>query len=84
MKAKLSLFKIHAGRQLSAFKFTRDLRGEDEAYIGDADQVPVGVLDSLQTTFSGRFADFAGWMMFAASVHVRLPHSAVFYCFNIN
>ena len=41
------------------FKFTRDRLCEDEARIEDAEQVPVGVLDSLQTAFSERFADFA-------------------------
>ena len=56
----VTLFKVHAeGGNFLHFKFTRELCGEDDERIADAKWVLADVLNSLETAFSGRFADFA-------------------------
>ena len=57
---KVTLFKVHAeGGNFQHFKFTREFCGEDDERIADAKRVLADVLNSLETAFSGRFADFA-------------------------
>ena len=57
---KVTLFKVHAeGGNFLHFKFTREFCGEDDERIADAKRVLADVLNSLETAFSGRFADFA-------------------------
>ena len=56
----MTLFKVHAeGGNFLHFKFTREFCGEDDERIADAKRVLADVLNSLETAFSGRFADFA-------------------------
>ena len=57
---RVTLFKCHAeGGNFLHFKFTREFCGEDDERIADAKLVLADVLNSLETAFSGRFADFA-------------------------
>ena len=57
---KVTLFKVHAeGGNFQHFKFTREFCGEDDERITDAKWVLADVLNSLETAFNGRFADFA-------------------------
>ena len=57
---KVTLFKVHAeGDNFLHFKFTRELCGEDDERLTDAKRVLADVLNSLETAFSGQFADFA-------------------------
>ena len=57
---KVTLFKVHAeGGNFLHFKFTREFCGEDDERIADAMRVLADVLNSLETAFSGRFADCA-------------------------
>ena len=52
--------KVHAeGGNFLHFKFTREFCGEDDERIADTKRVPADVLNSLETAFSGQFADFA-------------------------
>ena len=56
----MTLFKVHAeGGNFLHFKFTREFCGEDDERIADAKRVLADVRNSLETAFSGRFADFA-------------------------
>ena len=57
---KVTLFKVHAeGGNFLHFKFIRELCGEDDEHIADAKRVLAYVLNSLETAFSRRFADYA-------------------------
>ena len=57
---KVTLFKVHAeGGNFLHFKFNREFCVEDDERIADAKRVFADVLNSLETAFSGRFADFA-------------------------
>ena len=57
---KVTLFKVHAeGGNFLHFKFTREFCGEDDERIADAKRALADVLNSLETAFIGRFADFA-------------------------
>ena len=56
----MTLVKVHAeGGNFLNFKFTREFCGEDEERIAGTKRVLADVLNSLETAFSGRFADFA-------------------------
>ena len=56
---KVTFFKVHAeGGNFLHFKFTREFYGEDDERIADAKRELADVLNSLETAFSGRFADF--------------------------
>ena len=55
----VTLFQVHAeGGNFLHFKFTREFFGEDDERIADANRILADV-NSLETAFSGRFADFA-------------------------
>ena len=57
---KVTLFKVHAeGGNFLHFKVHQRIRGEDDERIADAKRVLADVINSLETAFSRRFADFA-------------------------
>ena len=60
VRSELSLFEVHteSGNFLH-FPITRKLCVDDEERTEDAEQVLIGVLDSLLTAFNERFVDFA-------------------------
>ena len=69
---KVTLFKVHAeGGNFLHLKSTRELCGEDDERITDANR-KLADFNSLETEFSGQFADFA------ASLQALLLQSQLF------